>query len=318
MKIRIIGDAAAAAVLTGMLAAEQHEVTWNPEAEVDPRTYIRLNLPWGWVRAQGFRISTSSLLKTGEIGVLARRKAGEPNALGSVGRKNGILLVLDCDSGPGEMERRIVPGTTILHGISLLEAMEWEPGIVELSSSQPVLIVEGGGYLGEFLRCLKAGRFLVREVEDLVPYRNALHIRDLLSLPVALCHSTVSHFLSYPEGREIAVCLMEEGLRLYSHKGLPLQKLPDRDPRELLQKLNKKPREFDRFRNRPDRAYGNTLQLLLAGEVKTARDPHDRIVRMSAQTGVDPRWNWAIAQRANHAVRVGFYRDPVELYNALR
>ena len=87
---------------------------------------------------------------------------------------------------------------------------------------------------------------------------------------------------------------------------------------DLLQKLRRKPREFDKARNFPDRAYGRALRHLLDGDAKAAREPHDRIVRMSSQTGIDPRWNWTITQKMNRAIRVGFYRDPVELYNALR
>ena len=75
------------------------------------------------------------------------------------------------------------------------------------------LQVQAGAELGELRGCLKARRIAVQEVEDLSPFRNALQIRELLDLPVALCHSTLANFLSYPEGREIAVSLLEEGLR---------------------------------------------------------------------------------------------------------
>ena len=120
-----------------------------------------------------------------------------------------------------------------------------------------------------------------------------------------------------PEGREIAVSLLEEGLQLYTHWERPLGKLPFLDPRDLLQRLKRRPQEFDRQRDIPDRAHGPALHHLLNGEAKAAREPHDRIVRMSSQTGIDPRWNWMITQKMNRAIRVGFYRDPVELYNAL-
>jgi len=337
MKVRIIGDAPAAAVLAGVLAAEQQEVVWNPDAEGDRRLKalkrrkeIRLILPWGWLRTEGFQLSSSPLLKAGELGVVARRTRAVPTGFtrampaipqGVNGGRNKILLVLDSE--PEEQDARsaqrsLVPGTTVLRGIGLLEALEWDPGVVEVTSPQPRLIVEASGRLGELQRCLKARRIAVQEVGDLAPYRNALHIRDLLALPVALCHSTPGNFLSYPEGREIAVSLLEEGLQLYAHRGLPLGKLPLLDPRDLLQRLKRKPQEFDKVRTFPDRAYGEALQHLLAGDARAAKQPHDRIVRMSAQTGIDPRWNWAVAQRINRVLRVGFYRDPVELYNALR
>jgi len=332
MKVRIFGNAATATVLAGVLAAERQEIIWNPDAEgenrlkaLKRRREIRLNLPWGWVRTEGFRLSSSLRLKAGEVGLAAFRGTvrGKTGASGrEVGGKNQALIVLEEeDQTEGSPEERfsVVPGTQVLRGLSLLEAIEWDPGVVELSSPQPRLLVEAGSELGELQRCLKARRIVLQQVDDLEPYRNSLHIRELLALPVALCHSTLRHFLSYPEGREIALGLLEEGLQLYSHRGMPLARLPVADPQELLQKLKRrKSQEFDKARNLPDRAYGSGLQKLLGGEAKTARYPHERILHMSSQTGIDPEWSWAIAQKINRAIRVGFYRDPVELYNALR
>jgi hypothetical protein len=331
MKVRIIGDAPAAAVLAGLLAAERQEVTWNPDAVGDRRLKvlkrrreIRLNLPWGWVRSEGFQLSSSALLKAGEVGVLALRTCGSGAGKGTgaertIGGKGKTLLVLDGEPGARGAQRSFAPGTDVFQGLSLMEAVEWDPGVVEVSSPQPRLLVEAGAGLEELRRCVKECGLQVQEVEDPSSYRNAVHIRDLLALPVALCHSTLGHFLSYPEGREIAVSLLEEGLKLYAHRGLPLGKLPEQDPQDLLQRLKRrKPREFDKFRNVPDRAYGAVLRNLLDGETREAREPHERILRMSSGTGIDAGWSWAITQKINHVMRVGFYRDPVELYNALR
>jgi hypothetical protein len=332
MKVRIFGDAATAAVLAGILAAERQEITWNPDAEGENRLKalkrcgrIRLNLPWGWVATEDFRLSSSLRLKPGELGLAAYRGTfrGKTDASGrEMGGRNQTLIVLaeedQTDSSPEE-RLPVAAGTRVLRGLSLLEAFEWDPGVVELSSPQPRLLVEAGSELGELQRCLKARKIVLQRIDDLAPYRNSLHIRELLALPVALCHSTLRHFLSYPEGREIAAGLLEEGLQLYSYRGMPLARLPILDPRELLQQLkHRKSQEFDKARNLPDRAYGSGLRKLLRGEAKAARHPHERILRMSSQTGIDPEWNWAVAQKINRAVRVGFYRDPVELYNALR
>jgi hypothetical protein len=332
MNVRIFGNAPTATVLTGLLAAQRQEVIWNPDAEgenrlkaLKRRREIRLNLPWGWVRTEGFQLSSSSLLKAGEVGLAAFRGTLRGKAGGSqraLGGKNQTLVVLEdgveTDGSPGH-RLSVVPGTKAISGLSLLEAIEWDPGFVEVSSPQPRLLVQEDAGLGELQRCLKTCRIVLQQVDDLDPYRNSLHIRTLLALPVALCHSTLPHFLSYPEGREIAIGLLEEGLRLYSHRGLPLAKLPDADPQELLQKLKRgRPKEFDKSRNLPDRAYGPGLHKLLRSETEAARHPHRRILNMSSQTGIDPEWNWAITQKLNRAIRVGFYRDPVELYNALR
>jgi hypothetical protein len=331
MKVRIFGNAPTATVLAGLLASERQEVFWNPDAEGESRLKalkrrreIRLNLPWGWVRTEGFQLSSASQLRAGEVGLAAYRGALRGKTSGSgraVGGKNQTLVVLEegQTEGPPGDGRSVVPGTEVRRGLSLLEAIEWDPGFVEVSSPQPRLLVEAGSGLEELQRCLKACRIVFQQVEDLEPYRNSLHIMELLALPVALCHSTLSHFLSYPEGREIALHLLEEALQLYSHRGLPLAKLPVLDPRELLQKLRRgKPQEFDKARNIPDRTYGSGLHKLLNGETRAARRPHERILHMATQTGIDPGWNWAVAQKINHVIRVGFYRDPVELYNALR
>jgi hypothetical protein len=151
----------------------------------------------------------------------------------------------------------------------------------------------------------------------MAPYRQALHIRKLLDLPLALCHSTLGHFLSYPEGREIATAVLEEGIRLYCLKGRTLANLPVDDPQGLLQRLRSKPREFDKGRALPDRAFGAALPPLLQGALKAAREANERIVRLASQTGVDPKWNWALTQKLGRVPRVGFFRDPVELYAAL-
>jgi hypothetical protein len=330
MKVRIIGDAPAAAVLTGLLAAGQQEVVWNPDADgehrfraLKRRKEIRLNLPWGWVRTGAFQLSSSPLLKSAEVGLAAFRSGGilrgrAASSGRAVGGRNKTLLVLNGEDQAAGAPAAIVPGTEVIHGLSLLDAVEWDPGFVEVASPQPGLLVQSEADLGELEQSLKSCGVSVRHVEDLRPYRHALQIRDLLALPVALCHSTLRHFLSYPEGREIALSLLEEALQLYSYRSLPLAAIPFPDPRDLLQKLKRKPQEFDKARNDPDRAYGPGLQQLLHGDTRAARLPHQRILSMSSQTGIDPTWNWAVAQKVNRAVRVGFFRDPVELYNALQ
>ncbi|UCF97162.1 MAG: hypothetical protein JSV89_18620 [Spirochaetaceae bacterium] len=328
MKLRIIGDAPVAAVLAGVLAAEKHEVIWNPDIGVDGRLRvlkrrkeIRLNLPWGWVRTASFGLSSSSIVRVGELGVVAAHASSltslKPGGAGKgIGGKNTRLLVLNIE--PELRDRCIAPESDVVQGLSLLEAVEWDPGFVEVSSPQPWLILEAASELGEFVGCLRPRGIGVLSVDELSPYRNALHIWNLLALPIALCHSTLSNFLSYVEGREIAVAVLEEGLQLFSLKALRLGKLPVMDPQDLLQRLRKKPQEFDKARNLPDRAYGAALQHLLADGGRAVREANDRIVRMAAQTGLDPTWNWTLTQKLSRALRVGFYRDPVELYNTLR
>lgn len=328
MKVRIIGDSPTAAVLAGVLAAENQEVSWKPDVqgesrlkELKRRREIRLSLPWGWVKSGNFRLSASGSLKTGELGVAALcaitlEGLGPTGVDRRIGGKGATVLALGVE--PGQCERLLAAGTAVVHGLGVLESTEWDPGSVELSVEDPWLIVEAGAQLRELIRCLRSQNIGVQEVEDLAPYRNALHIRELLDLPVALCHGTLEFFLSYPEGREIAVGVLEEGLRLFSQRSMPLARLPVMDPVRLLQRLQKKPKEFDGARSLPGRAIGMAAHHLLRGERKAARMANDRIVRMSAQTGIEPKWNWAVTQRLNRVLRVGFYSDPAELYSALK
>jgi hypothetical protein len=323
MKVRILGDTPAAALLAGLLASEKQDVLFNPGRrlrELKRTREIRVILPWGWVRTTSFALSSSTAVRPGELGVVAGcgalQEARKPGGSATgIGGKSSSLLLLDCDL---EAHSGLLPEKpAVLRGLTLMEAQQWDPGTVEVSSSKPWLILQADPRLRELSRCLKAAHLGVLEVQDVSPYLNSLHIWNLLRLPVAMCHSTLGNFLSYEEGREIARYVLEEGFELFSHKELPLGKLPVMDPRSLLQKLQKKPQEFGSLRNLPDRAYGAALQDLLHGDRKRARAPNDRLVRMSAQTGIDPWWNWSLTKKLSRVPGVGFFRDPVELYRAI-
>ena len=319
MKVRIIGDAPVATVLTGLLAEEKHEVAWNPGPAgsrrlklLKRRKEIRLVLPQGWIRTEAFSLSSSTKVRAEELGVVAipGRSLGE-----RVGSKGSTLLFLDCD--PGVPDILAAPGATVFEGVSLLDTFELDPGSVEVATLRPWLVVEKNPLLCELKLCLKSRNISVLEVDDLLPYRNSLFLWKLLSLPVAMCHSTLKHFLSYREGREIAAHVLDEGMGVLARKAVELKKLPIMDPRDLLQKLEKKPGEFDRVRDLPDRSFPSALQYVLLGEGSVARGFNDRLIRMSSQTGVDPRWNWGLTRKLSRVLRVGFYRDPVDLYNAI-
>jgi len=319
VKVRIIGDAPVATVLTGLLAEEKHEVAWNPGPAgsrrlklLKRRKEIRLVLPQGWIRTEAFSLSSSTKVRAEELGVVAilGRSLGE-----RVGSKGSTLLFLDCD--PGVPDILAAPGATVFEGVSLLDTFELDPGSVEVATLRPWLVVEKNPLLRELKLCLKSRNISVLEVDDLLPYRNSLFLWKLLSLPVAMCHSTLKHFLSYREGREIAAHVLDEGMGVLARKAVELKKLPIMDPRDLLQKLEKKPGEFDRVRDLPDRSFPSALQYVLLGEGSVARGFNDRLIRMSSQTGVDPRWNWGLTRKLSRVLRVGFYRDPVDLYNAI-
>lgn len=327
MKVRIIGDAPVATVLTGLLAEEKHEVVWNPGPAgsrrlklLKRRKEIRLVLPQGWIRTEAFSVSSSMKVRAEELGVVAmpERSLGELKPAGAgerVGSKGCTLLFLDCD--PGVPEILAAPGSTVFQGLSLLDTFELDPGSVEVATLRPWLVIEKNPLLRELKLCLKSRNISVQEVDELLPYKNSLFLWKLLSLPVAMCHSTLKHFLSYREGREIAARVLDEGMGVFARKAVELKKLPIMDPRDLLQKLEKKPEEFDRVRDLPDRSFPSALQYVLLGEGSVARGFNDRLIRISSQTGVDPKWNWSLTRKLSRVLRVGFYRDPVDLYNAI-
>lgn len=327
MKVRIIGDAPVATVLTGLLAEEKHEVVWNPGPAgsrrlklLKRRKEIRLVLPQGWIRTEAFSVSSSMKVRAEELGVVAmpERSLGELKSAGAgerVGSKGSTLLFLDCD--PGVPDILAAPGSTVFQGLSLLDTFELDPGSVEVATLRPWLVIEKNPLLRELKLCLKSRNISVQEVDELLPYKNSLFLWKLLSLPAAMCHSTLKHFLSYREGREIAARVLDEGMGVFARKAVELKKLPTMDPRDLLQKLEKKPEEFDRVRDLPDRSFPSALQYVLLGEGSVARGFNDRLIRMSSQTGVDPKWNWSLTRKLSRVLRVGFYRDPVDLYNAI-
>jgi hypothetical protein len=327
VKVRIIGDAPVATVLAGLLAEDKHEVVWNPGPSdsgrlklLKRRKEIRLVLPQGWIRTEAFGLSSSIKVRAEELGIVAipehflnkRKAVGAGERIGS---KGATLLFLDCD--PGVPDSVAVVGSAAFQGLSLFDTFELDPGSVEVTTPRPWLVIEKSPLLRDLKLCLKSCSISVLEVDELPPYRNSLFLWKLLSLPVAMCHSTLKHFLSYREGREIAARVLDEGMGVFARKGLGLKKLPIMDPQDLLHKLEKKPEEFDRFRDLPDRSFPSALQYVLLNAARFARGYNDRLIRMSSQTGVDPMCNWSLTRKLGRVLRVGFYRDPVDLYNTI-
>jgi hypothetical protein len=324
VKVRIIGDAPVATVLTGLLAEEKHEVVWNPGLAgsrrlklLKRRKEIRIVLPQGWIRTEAFGLSSSKQVRAEELGVIAipEHSLGELKPVGAgdrIGSKGSTLLFLDCDPGVFAAQ-----GSTALQGLSLLDTFELNPGNVEVTTLRPWLVIEKSPLLRELKLCLKGCGIGVLEVDEFLPYRNSLFLWKLLALPVAMCHTTLNNFLSYREGREIAIHLLVEGMGVFARQAVELKKLPIMDPHDLLQKLEKKPEDFDRFRDLPDRSFPSALQYVLLGEGRIARWFNDKLIRMSSQTGADPKWNWSLTRKMSRVLGVGFFRDPVDLYNAI-
>ena len=90
------------------------------------------------------------------------------------------------------------------------------------------------------------------------------------------------------------------------------------DPQELLKRVKRRGRDFGAARFLPDRAYNPLLQSLLKGETTETRELNGRLIRMASEVGIDAAWNWRLTQRLDRVRRVGFYRNPAELYQAVK
>jgi hypothetical protein len=240
-------------------------------------------------------------LKKGALAALAAERAG------------GVVL---CNCDPEEADRLGIPAEARSLCATLMSVVMMQERDVELANEAPVLVVESGSPVERLLRDLVPFGVKLLSVKDVVPYVNSLFVYQLLFLPVALCNSTMGHFLSFPEGRELAGLLLEEGLRTMERAGRRTARLPLLDPRELLTAGKARDGRQSR-RYAPDRSYPPTLTAFLRGRPTESRELNKRIVEMAGEEGVELTWNWRLYQKAGRAASVGFYRDPAELLRSL-
>ena len=167
------------------------------------------------------------------------------------------------------------------------------------------------------LSALSSFGFHLLPVDDVWPYTNSFFVFQLLSLPVALCNTTMREFLSFPQGRELALGILHEGCAAMERAGMPMASLPIMDPRELCARLEKKPASFEVDRGAPDRAYNSVLQAYLKGKPTEAAQLNRKAVELASAAGLHLTWNWRIFQKASRVAGMGFYADPAELFRAL-
>ncbi len=154
-------------------------------------------------------------------------------------------------------------------------------------------------------------------MDDARPFLNSFLIAQLLFLPVAMCNTTLSGFLAFAEGREIASSILSEGFAAMERADMPLAPLPLMDPRELAVRLEKRPGSFESVPPAPDREYNSVLQSLLRGRPTEAAQLNKRMVEIASSAGLHLTWNWRILQKAGRVASLGFYRDPPELLRSL-
>jgi ketopantoate reductase len=324
MDIAVLGAGAVGTLMGGLLAHRGSRVLFLSRDAAEQAQEIRIRLPRRRIRVEASGSAAACgreaagragvdylliALKRHQIKQLPRDfAAGLP-----VRPRKGILRF----NAPGEARFAEAAGVPCFDCLTLMNAVLLAPGDVELASPQAVLIYPRNKELGRLLD-FRAQGFEALAVQDLEPYAGSFFLWQLLFLPAALCHSTAGHFLSYPEGREMAARLLEEGLETFRRRGESLARLPCLDPRELLRRIQRRPGDFAASRRLPDRGYNPVLQSLLRGRKTEVSELNSRLVRLASEVGVNADWNWRLAEKLDRVRRLGFYRDPAELYQAVK
>lgn len=320
MSIKIIGPGAIGSLIGGLLNFKRIEVCFanNPGWEKKRASAtLRLVLPDKWLTVEG--ICYDDERKTDFTFVSVKRHqlvSLQPEEFSRhMPESSGTILFFNC-SKP-EISHLALDNFQIHHCITLLSAISLQPGDVELTSRDAHIICEKNKQLKKIFSLLKDFRIKLHMVDDINPYMNSYFIYQLLSLPVAMCNSTLSHFLSYREGRELALRVLHEGIKTFEKLENPMQKLPANDPVELLNLLTKKPDQFSARQYKPDRSFNPLLQSLLLDKETEVKEINGVLINAAKDAGVDTSWNWRLLQKLPRIKRFGFYPTPSDLLNGI-
>jgi len=321
MNITIVGPGAVGTLLGGLLQLSGASVTLRGRRAAQPALEpLRVLLPGGWLLAEGLRREAPED-PVGNPGLFLVTLAR--HHLHSVRRPDFQRLVGDiapvafCNADPVEAERLAVPPARLARIYTLWNAVKLQETEVELTTDEPAIIVERHPVLVEAMQGLASRGIRVVIVDDARPFGNALFLYQLLFLPVAMCNTTLETFLSVPEGRELALRVLQEGFSAADRAGLPVTRLPVQDPWDLASRLEKKPSGFDAERHVPGRGYNSLLQSYLLDRPSEAAQLNRRIVEIASDAGLHLTWNWRLFQKASRIGSVGYFRDPAELLRAL-
>jgi ketopantoate reductase len=314
MQVVVVGPGAVGCLLGGLARLAGHEVTLvgRRGAIVAPAEGIRITQPGGWSVARGFLPAVPAepdrvMVALGRHHLAELKRGGLP-----LPETKAPALFWNCD--PGVPSRLGLRGAWSV-GLTLLCAVQMQAADVELAPGGATLVVERGSGCAALLRTLAGLRTV--EVEDIAPLHDSFLVSRLLELPAAMCGTTVAHLLAHPAGRELASSVLAEGIQAMERSGRPLARLPHGDPRELLAALARRPRDFDRQRDLPGRAYPTVLQAFLRGRPSEARELNRRIVEIASEAGLSLSWNWRLFQKSGRVATVGFFRDPAELVKSI-
>jgi ketopantoate reductase len=315
MNIVVIGPGAVGSLLAGLLRIDGHHISIVGRGGVLPDRPLRVVLPSGWETASNFTAPAPPDPDLAMVALGRHHLAGIRRGGLAVPPGTGHTVFWNVDPAQparlGFADDRWSPAVTILTAVRL------QAGEATLAGERPALVVERRSGAAAALRGFRRRGFTVTEVEDAVPYLDALFVQRLLELPAAMCAGTIPWFLSFPEGRALAVEVLAEGLKTMDRAGRVLARLPVMDPRELLERITRRPQVFDRARELPDQSWPPMLQAFLTGRPHEAREITKRIVEIASDAGLSLTWNWRLFQKAGRVLSVGFFRDPAELARAL-
>ncbi len=322
MEISILGPGAVGTLLGGLLSLKGHQVFLigrnAPSGTPGP---VRIVLPGGWQEAQGQKVvgpsgapssPDAALVTLGRHHLHVLRRPDFARLTGS-----GEAPVALFNADPDEVERLEVSRGRLRLCVTLLDAVKLQDDAVEMGTDRAIILYERARVLDLLFRDVSGFGIQATAVDDARPALNSLLVWQLLWLPVAMCNTTLSIFLSFPEGRELASGILGEGLEAMEKAGLPMAALPVMDPRELAARLEKRPESFQSDTEGPDRRYNSLLQSWLRGKPTEAPRLNRRIVEIGSAAGLHLTWNWRIVQKLSRVAGLGFYRTPADLLRSL-
>jgi ketopantoate reductase len=322
MRISIIGPGAVGTLLGALLAAGGHEVAFRGrDVRAAGRRRIRVVLPGGWMNVDAARWQGGEApAGTPDIVLvtLARHHlhaVRRPDFHRMTGKSECPVVIFN--TGGLDLGRLGMPPERQRLALTLLNAVKLQEDDVELSPGKAVVVHERSEQVSECLSVLTRYGIQVSAVDDTGALGHSQLLLQLLALPAAMCSATLDSFLSFPEGRELARNILEEGIAALDKAGMATATLPVLDPRELSARLRKKPASFSGAATLPDRSYGTVLQSYLAGRPTEAAHLNRRIVEIGSSGGLHLTWNWRLLQKSSRAAGLGFYRDPADLLRSL-
>lgn len=321
LRIQVIGSGAIGSLLGGLLAAKNHQVAFishKKDLKTTQQLGLRIILPDNFINT---KIFVSRPGEEADLLIVALKRFHLKNLTKEFFADfklapGGKILFINCD--PSRMRSLLPDGVKGGVALTLLNAVQFEAGEVELCSKRSLLLIERDREFKKIMNELRGYGLEIKESDDIESSANSFFILQLLNLPVAMCNTTLNYFLSYQEGREVAVKVLEEGVDAMMRSSRKLKELPFMDPQELLKSLHKHGNDFDVYRFSPDRCYNTILQSIIRNKMTETKGLNGQLVKMAGSAGVNPLWNWRLTQKLSRVLRVGFYSTPIDLFRALK